>query len=226
MIHIAIDGPAGAGKSTVAKMLAKKMEIVYVDTGAMYRAMGLYFLRNNISPDDSETIENECEKIDIGIEFKGKEQIITLFGENVNPLIRTLEVGSMASAISVYAKVRRTMVRLQQKIAENISLVMDGRDIGTVVLPNAEVKLYITASVEVRAKRRFEELQQKGVSCTMEETLKEIEKRDLRDMTREESPLRQAEDAIYVDTSEKNLDEVLEEIEKIIKSKVDKNDRQ
>ncbi len=216
---IAIDGPAGAGKSTIAKLIAKKKGFIYVDTGAMYRAMGLYYLQNNVSADDTKMIEEKCRDIDVSIKYESGEQVVYLNGRNVNGLIRTQEVGNMASAISVNGMVREKMVNLQRKLAETVSVVMDGRDIGTVVLPDALVKIYLTASVSVRAKRRYDEYVQKGQEADLKKIEKEIEERDKRDMTREISPLKQAEDAVLVDTSELNIDEVVKLIEKIAKEK-------
>lgn len=215
-ISIAIDGPAGAGKSTIAKAIAKKRDIVYVDTGAMYRAMALYFLQNGIAADDEEAIEREVPKVDVSIRYENGEQIVLLNGENVNSMIRTREVGSMASATSVYKKVREKLVELQQALAAKTSVVMDGRDIGTAVLPDAKVKIYLTASVDVRAHRRQDELMAKGIVCDYETVKQEIKERDERDMTRKHSPLRKAEDAVEVDTSDMNMQEAVEAIEEIV----------
>ena len=220
-INIAIDGPAGAGKSTIAKALAKQLNIVYVDTGAMYRAIGLYFSRKQVAKDDVETVERECENIDVSIGYEDGEQIVYLNGENVNGLIRTPEAGMMASAFSMHKKVREKMVELQQNLAKKTSVVMDGRDIGTVVLPEAEVKIYLTASSSVRAKRRYDELIQKGVDCNLEQLKKEIEERDYQDMTREVSPLKKAEDAIELDTSDLSIEEVIEKMQQIVLWKID-----
>ena len=219
-INIAIDGPAGAGKSTIAKALAKNRNMVYVDTGAMYRAIGLYCSRRGIAADDEAAIVGELDNIDVSIAYENGEQVVYLNGENVNGLIRTPEAGNMASAVSVYAKVRAKMVELQQALAATTSVVMDGRDIGTVVLPNAEVKIYLTASSEVRAKRRYDELVAKGMECDLMTLQKEIEERDYRDMNREISPLRQAEDAVLLDTSALNIEEVVEEMQRIVAEKI------
>ena len=220
VINIAIDGPAGAGKSTIAKMLAKELEYVYVDTGAMYRAMGLYFLRNGIRADETEKIEAACDKINVEIEYVNGEQQVLLNGENVTGLIRTEEVGNMTSAISVIGKVREKLVWLQQQLASKTSVIMDGRDIGTKVLPNANLKLYLTASSMTRAKRRWLELTNKGISCKIEEIEKDIIDRDYRDMHREISPLTQAEDAILVDSSDMNIEEVVAFILNLVHEKV------
>ncbi len=210
--NIAIDGPAGAGKSTIAKKIAKKMNYIYVDTGAMYRAMALYLLRNGVTKDDTAKIEEVCQQADISIEYKDGEQIVLLNGENVNGLIRTEEVGNMASVSSANGKVREKLVQLQKELAKKADVVMDGRDIGTCVLPNADTKVYLTASSAVRAKRRFDELTQKGESCDLQKIEEDIIERDHRDMTREISPLKQAEDAVLVDSSDMTIDEVVEKI--------------
>ena len=215
--NIAIDGPAGAGKSTIAKIVAKTLSFIYVDTGAMYRAMALYMLRCGINPSDSESVSRECHKVDITICHENGEQVVLLNGENVNGQIRTEEVGNMASAISVNGDVRKKLVELQQTLARKTDVVMDGRDIGTVVLPDANVKIYLTASSKVRAKRRFDELTAKGVSCDMDAIEKDIIERDYRDMHRETSPLKQADDAVLLDSSDLDIDGVVEEMKKIIK---------
>ena len=218
-MKIAIDGPAGAGKSTIAKRIAAEYKYIYVDTGAMYRAMALYLIRCGILADDKEGIEKACEDADISIRFIDGEQRVMLNGEDVNGLIRTQEVSNMASASSVNGKVREKLVSLQRKLASETDVVMDGRDIGTVVLPDAEVKIYLTASVAVRAKRRYEELRAKGEECELTVIEREIEERDHRDMTREISPLVQAEDAIPVDTSDMDIEDVVDALDQIIKKK-------
>lgn len=210
--NIAIDGPAGAGKSTIAKKIAAKLGFIYVDTGAMYRAMALYFLQNNIDASDHASIEASCKDVEVTIEYKNGEQLVVLNGVNVNGLIRTEEVGNMASATSVNRAVRLKLVELQQELASKESVVMDGRDIGTYVLPNAELKIYLTASVEERAHRRWSELHNKGIDADAKEIEKDIEERDQRDMNREFAPLKQAEDAIFLDSSELTIDEVVDKI--------------
>ena len=210
--NIAIDGPAGAGKSTIAKAVAKKKELIYVDTGAMYRALGIYFQRLTIDPEDAARIEQELLGADVSIGYQNGEQQVILNGENVTGLLRTEEAGRMASAISKYAPVREKMVELQQKLGREKAVVMDGRDIGTVVLPDACLKIYLTASVRVRALRRYNELTAKGESCELSVIEKDIEERDRQDMNREVSPLRQAEDAVLVDTSDMNIEEVVDTI--------------
>ncbi len=215
-MQIAIDGPAGAGKSTIAKRLAGESGYIYVDTGAMYRAMALFLLRQGVSPDDREGIERACSDADITIKYIDGEQNVILNGENVNGLIRTREVSNMASVSSVNGKVRKKLVALQQRLAATEDVVMDGRDIGTVVLPGADVKIFLTASPAVRAKRRYDELTAKGEACDIKAVEKEIIERDERDMTREISPLKQAEDAIVVDTSDMDIDEVVDTIRNLI----------
>lgn len=209
---IAIDGPAGAGKSTIAKLIAKKKSYIYVDTGAMYRAMALFFLESGISADEQEKISEASKNVDVTISYENGEQIVWLNGRNVNGLIRTEEVGRMASASSVNKDVREKLVELQRALAEKESVVMDGRDIGTCVLPNANVKVYLTASSRVRALRRYEELKAKGEDCNLEVIEKDIIERDYRDMHREISPLKQAEDAILLDSSDMTIEEVADAV--------------
>ena len=214
--NIAIDGPAGAGKSTIAKKLAADLGYVYVDTGAMYRAMAYYFLQNGIDAKDENAIADACSNVDVTIQYVNGEQQVILNGENVNGVIRKEEVGNMASATSVYPVVRTKLVELQRQLASKENVIMDGRDIGTVVLPNANVKIYLTASSAVRAKRRFDELTAKGVECDIDAIEKDIIDRDYRDMHRETSPLRQAEDAVLLDSSNLDIDGVVAEMKKII----------
>lgn len=211
-MNIAIDGPAGAGKSTIAKRLARKLGFIYVDTGAMYRAMAYYFLQHNIDAKDENAIAAACPDVDVTITYENGEQQVLLNGENVNGVIRNEEVGNMASSTSVYPVVRKKLVELQRQLAKSADVIMDGRDIGTCVLPDAQVKIYLTASSATRAKRRYDELTEKGVSCDLAEIEKDIIDRDYRDMHRETSPLRQAEGAVLVDSSEMNIDEVVDAI--------------
>lgn len=209
---IAIDGPAGAGKSTIAKMAASRLGFVYVDTGAMYRSMALYFLRQGVDPGDESAIAAACKDVDVTIRHENGEQQVILNGENVSGLIRTEEVGKMASAISVYVPVREKLVLLQKQLAAKTNVIMDGRDIGTCVLPDAPVKIYLTASVEVRAKRRYNELVEKGGACDIREIEADIEKRDYQDMHREHSPLKRAEDAVLLDSSHMTIEQVVDAI--------------
>ena len=210
--NVAIDGPAGAGKSTIAKRIARRLGYIYVDTGAMYRAMAYYLIQNQVDAADKEAIAAACQHADISICYQVGEQVVLLNGENVNAYLRTEAVGNMASVSSVVPEVRKKLVELQQKLARETDVVMDGRDIGTVVLPDADVKVYLTASVETRAKRRFLELQEKGEPADLAKIAADIEDRDYRDMHRDISPLRQAEDATLVDSSDMTIDQVVERI--------------
>lgn len=216
---IAIDGPAGAGKSTIARKIAEKMGMIYVDTGAMYRAMALFMLESGIGQADTEGMSRRCEEADITIRYEGGEQTVYLNGKNVNSLIRTEAVSNMASISSQQPNVRKKLVSLQKELARNADVVMDGRDIGTCVLPEADVKIYLTASSAVRAKRRYEELSAKGEACDFDKIEQDIIERDHRDMTRKESPLRQAKDAVLVDSSHMSVEEVMESIMKICKDR-------
>lgn len=212
VFNIAIDGPAGAGKSTIAKRAAAGLGFVYVDTGAMYRAMALYFLRKGIAPEDEKAVSNAAGEVEVTITYEAGAQQVILNGENVSGLIRTEEVSAMSSATSVYLPVREKLVELQKRLAEKENIIMDGRDIGTCVLPNADLKIYLTASTKVRAKRRYDELAARGEGGSLEAIEAEIEERDYRDMHREHSPLKQAEDAVLVDTSDMTVEEVIEKI--------------
>lgn len=210
--NIAIDGPAGAGKSTIAKKVAKELGYIYVDTGALYRGMAVYFLENGVSADETEKIGQMCKEAVVTLGYKDGVQQVYLNGENITAKLREEEVGKMASVISAIKEVRVQLLELQRDLAAKEDVVMDGRDIGTNVLPQAETKIYLTASVDTRAKRRFLELQEKGVPCIFEEIAKDIEDRDYRDMNRDVAPLKQAEDAVYIDSSEMSVDEVVAEI--------------
>ena len=222
-INIAIDGPAGAGKSTIAKKLAKELGFIYIDTGAMYRAMGYYFAVNmGVDLDNAEEVASACPKVEVTIAYEAGEQQVYVNGENLSGVIRTERGGEMASKVSVYPVVRTKLVESQQKLAQNADVIMDGRDIGTVVLPNAQVKIFLTASSLTRAKRRYEELVAKGMECDLAEIEKDIIERDYRDMNRETSPLKQAEDAVLVDTSDLNIEQVVEVIQEIYKNKIAK----
>ncbi|MBP9996322.1 MAG: (d)CMP kinase [Lachnospiraceae bacterium] len=211
-MNIAIDGPAGAGKSTIAKRIAKELGYIYVDTGAMYRAMALFFIRKGVDPSATELIDTMCKDAQISIEYRNGEQVVVLNGENVNAFLRTEEVGNMASATSVNPNVRKKLVELQQELAAKNDVVMDGRDICTVVLPKAEVKVFLTAGSDVRAKRRYDELVAKGENPDIKKIEADIIERDNRDMNREVSPLKQAPDATFVDSSYMTIEEVVETI--------------
>ena len=217
--NIAVDGPAGAGKSTIAKLVAKKMNLIYVDTGAMYRAMALHMLKKGVDINDDNAVIAECVNADITIKYESGVQVVYLNGENVNAFLRTEEVGNAASKTSVLAPLRARLLELQQNLAKSSDCIMDGRDIGTCVLPNADVKIYLTASSEVRAKRRYDELTAKGELCDIAKIKADIEERDYRDMHRETAPLKQAEDAVLVDSSYMTIDEVVAEIIKICERK-------
>ena len=218
--NVAIDGPAGAGKSTVAKSVAALKNFIYVDTGAMYRAMALYFLRQGIDKTDENAINAVLDKVEITIRYENGAQQVILNGENVSGLIRTEEVGNMASATSVYKKVREKLVELQKDLAKKADVIMDGRDIGTCVLPDADVKIFLSASPEVRARRRWLELQEKGTPDTYEAVLADLIARDERDSNRAIAPLRPADDAVLLDTSGMTLQESINAILKLIRKKV------
>lgn len=215
--NIAIDGPAGAGKSTIAKLAAKQLGFIYVDTGAMYRAMGIFLMREGVDSEDSAAVSAKCREADITIRYENGEQVVYLNGENVNGVIRTEEAGTMASLTSKNPDVRKKLVELQQRLAADADVVMDGRDIGTCVLPNAQVKVYLTAGSAVRAKRRYLELAAKGESCDIETIEADIIERDRQDMTREISPLVQAKDAVLIDSSDMTIEEVAERIISLVK---------
>lgn len=210
--NIAIDGPAGAGKSTIAKLVAKEKGFIYVDTGAMYRAMSVFFLDNQIDSTDVSTIEERCVEADVRIQYVEGAQEVLLNGENITSKLRTEEVGNMASKTAAIPAVRAHLLMLQKNLAKENDVVMDGRDIGTMILPNADAKIYLTASVEARAERRYKELTEKGISCNIEEIAKDITERDTRDMNREIAPLKQAENAVLVDSSNMNIEEVVNAI--------------
>lgn len=218
-ISIAIDGPAGAGKSTIAKLIAKKLGFIYVDTGAMYRAMALYLIRKQIRTEDEQEINKACENADITIVYENGVQQVMLNGENVTSLLRTEEVGKMASAGAKNKKVRLKLVELQRNLAAHENVIIDGRDIGTYVLPNADVKVYLTASSTERARRRYEELKAKGEACDQAEIEKDIIARDEQDMKRDFAPLKQAEDAVLVDSSHMTVEEVVEAVIDLYKNR-------
>lgn len=212
VINVAIDGPAGAGKSTIAKLAAKKKEYVYVDTGAMYRAMALACLRQGLKAEEKDKIISVCKDADIRLEYADGEQQVLLNDENVNGYIRTEEVSQMTSAVSAYGEVREKLLELQREIARTQNVIMDGRDIGSNVLPDAQVKIYLTASVHTRAMRRYLEQKEKGYAGTIEEIEKDIEERDYRDSHRECAPLTVAEGAEIIDSSDMTIDEVVNKI--------------
>lgn len=217
--NIAIDGPAGAGKSTIARALAKRLSYIYVDTGAMYRAMALYLLREGISAEDSGRIEEACERVDISIIYEDNVQKVLLNGEDVSSLIRSEEVGNMASKSAQNGRVREKLVELQRQLAAKKNVVMDGRDIGTCVLPGADVKIYLTASVHTRAVRRYKEYLEKGMEADLAQIEEDIEKRDHQDMNREISPLKKAEDAVLLDSSDMTIEEVLDAMTAVCEKK-------
>ncbi|MCD8036800.1 MAG: (d)CMP kinase [Clostridiales bacterium] len=216
---IAIDGPAGSGKSTIAKILSEKLGIIYVDTGAMYRTVALYCMENGISTTDGKAVEKALDDINLGIEMTDGVQRMILNGRDVTSLIRTAKAGQGASDVGTIVAVRDKLVEMQQKMAQKTSVVMDGRDIGTVVLPNAEVKIYLNADVEERAKRRLKDFSAQGKTETLEAVVEQIKQRDHNDMTREYNPLRKAEGAIEIDTTGMTVDEVAEAVMKIVYEK-------
>lgn len=217
--NVAIDGPAGAGKSTAARMAAKELGFVYVDTGAMYRALALAFSRSGIKPDEKERVLKAIPDIHVTIAYQDGEQIVFLNGEDVTSYLRTQEIGNLASAFAPLLPVREKLRLLQQELAARTSVIMDGRDIGTIVLPDADVKIFLTADAKVRADRRFKELCERGVSCDKNEILEEILARDLQDEQRENSPLKKAEDAVVLDASLLSVQEVTEKIVSLVKSR-------
>lgn len=210
--NIAIDGPAGAGKSTIAKQVAKEKGFIYVDTGAMYRGLAVHFLQNGIDPQDTKEIEEACRNAEVTIGYEDGNQQIYLNGENITSRLRREEVGNMASKSSAVPKVREKLLDLQRTLAAEKDVVMDGRDIGTNVLPRADVKVFLTADARTRAKRRYDELTAKGISCNLDEIESDIRERDERDMNRETAPLKQAEDAVLIDSSHMSIPEVVSKI--------------
>ena len=212
MSSIAIDGPAGAGKSTIAKLVAKKLDYIYVDTGAMYRAIAYELVRRSIDIEDEKALTDACAKMKIEIKYEDGVQQVYMNGENVTPYLRTEETGNMASKSSAKAPVRAALLDIQRNMAVEHNVVMDGRDIGTNVLPNAETKIYLTASADERANRRYKELTEKGETADFEKIKADIIERDERDMNRDIAPLKQAEDAVLVDSSDMTIDEVVDAI--------------
>lgn len=224
MVNIAIDGPAGAGKSTIAREIAGRLQYIYIDTGAMYRALALACIRKSVDAMDEAAVSGICREVSVTIKYIGGEQRVFLNQEDVSSFIRSEQVSRMTSAISVYKEVRGKLLSLQRELAAKENVIMDGRDIGTTVLPDADVKIYLTASPAIRAKRRFEQLEDKSKLVSLEEIEREISERDYRDMHREIAPLRQAEDALLVDTSGYSVNEVVNKIVEIIEDKVGARD--
>ncbi|MDY4167144.1 MAG: (d)CMP kinase [Fournierella sp.] len=220
MISVAIDGPSGAGKSTLAKRLAKELGYLYVDTGAMYRSIGLYALRQGVDPKDEAAVTALLPRIQIELRYVNGAQRVLLCGEDVSEAIRAENVGMATSAVSAHPPVRAFLLELQRGMARTHDILMDGRDIGTVILPNATVKIFLTASAEARADRRFKELQEKGVDTDYQTVLEDIRRRDYQDSHRATAPLRQAEDAVLVDTSELDLEQSFQAMKKLILSRV------
>ena len=218
--NIAIDGPAGAGKSTIARRAARELSFIYVDTGALYRALAVYLVQQDILPMDVPKVEAAVKNVKVSIFYEGEEQQVLVNGENVTGQLRTESVGNMASAISAIPAVRAALLDLQRNLALEHSVIMDGRDIGTNVLPDAELKIYLTASVKTRAMRRFQELEKKGEHPDLGKIEADIEARDERDMNRDIAPLKQAEDAVYLDTSHMTIDEVVEQIKNLYRERV------
>ena len=217
--NIAIDGPAGAGKSTIARRTAQELSFIYVDTGALYRALAVFLVDEGVSPEDTEKVKEAVKSVKVSIAYENGEQQVLVNGKNVTDRLRAESAGNMASTISAIPAVRAALLDLQRDLAKAHDVLMDGRDIGTNVLPNAELKIYLTASVETRAERRYRDLQEKGVEKPLSEIKKEIEERDHRDMTRAIAPLKQAEDAVYLDTSHMNIDEVVEAIRQLYRER-------
>lgn len=209
-MNIAIDGPAGAGKSTIAKLVAEKLGYIYVDTGAMYRAIALFLIKGGISADNENEVASACQNIEVEIRYEDNVQQVYLNGENVSVEIRQEKVGNMASKAAAIKAVRSKLLQLQRDIAASNNVIMDGRDIGTFVLPDAELKIYLTASVGTRAKRRYDQLIFKGESPDIKKIENDIEQRDYQDMNRDIAPLKQADDALYLDTSDMSIAEVVE----------------
>ena len=210
--NVAIDGPAGAGKSTIARLVAKEKGYIYVDTGAMYRGLAIHFLDQGIDAGETERVIEACKDADVKIRYEDGIQQVYLNGTNITGRLRDEAVGQMTSKCSAIPEVREKLLDLQRELARTQDVIMDGRDIGTCVLPDADVKVYLTASVKTRAKRRYDELAAKGESCSLDEIERDIEERDERDMNRKTAPLRQAEDAVPVDSSDMTIEDVVRTI--------------
>lgn len=210
--NVAIDGPAGAGKSTIARLVAREKGYIYVDTGAMYRGLAVHFLDQGISAEETERVIAACKDADVKIVYEDGVQQVYLNGANITGRLRDEAVGQMTSKCSAIPEVRKKLLELQRELARTQDVIMDGRDIGTCVLPDADVKVYLTASVKTRAKRRYDELTEKGVSCDIRKIEQDIKERDERDMNRETAPLRQAEDAVRIDSSDMTIEEVVQAI--------------
>ncbi len=220
MISVAIDGPSGAGKSSLAKRLAKELGFIYVDTGAMYRAIGLYALRQGVDPASEQQVAQLLPQITIELRYENGAQRVILCGEDVSELIRQENVGMATSAVAAHPTVRSFLLELQRDMARKQNILMDGRDIGTVILPNATVKIFLTASAQARAERRLKELQQKGMETDFQTVLSDIEQRDYQDMNREIAPLKQAQDAVLVDTSNLDFEQSFETLRNLITSRI------
>lgn len=222
MIQIAIDGPSGAGKSTLAKALSKKLGFVYVDTGALYRAIGLFMYRLGLKMGDQESVIKELPNVDVELKYDENGQAVYLCGENVNSQIRLPEISMWASYVSAIPEVRKFLFKIQKNIADNNNVVMDGRDIGTVIMPDAQVKIFLISSSSARAERRFQELSDKGISTNLESVLADINQRDKNDSSRSSAPLKKADDAVILDNSDYEFSETLSKALEIIESKIGK----
>lgn len=220
MISIAIDGPSGAGKSTISRIVANEIGFIYVDTGALYRAIGVYALNCGVSPSDADGVAPLLDRIEVKLSFVNGEQRVILNGQDVSESIRTAEASMAASDVSAIPVVRDFLFELQQSIARGNNVVMDGRDIGTVVLPNSQIKIFLTASAEDRARRRYEEMKQKGHDVFYKDVLDDLVRRDYNDSNREICPLKPASDSIIVDTTDNSLEQSVEKITMLIKGKL------
>lgn len=223
--NIAIDGPAGAGKSTIARRAAQELSFIYIDTGAMYRAIALGLMRMGTAIDDEEALEEALTQIEVTISHRDGVQQVYLNGEDVSGLIRTEAVSSMTSASAVKPVVRAKLTDLQRELAAREDVLMDGRDIGTMILPHAQLKIYLTAGVQTRARRRYKELLERGENRSLEEIAQDIEERDYRDMHRETAPLRQAEDAVLIDSSDMTIEQVTAEIVRLARERMGEGNR-